>query len=57
LLTRIEVLLENILPALDGLDQTLAPEALLGAAVEANVRFTSRCSSRRTEGRAWPKAC
>lgn len=38
--SRIAVLLENILPALDDLDQTLSPDALLSAAVEANVRWT-----------------
>jgi len=38
--SRIEVLLENILPALDGLDGTLSPEALLHSAVEANVLHT-----------------
>ena len=37
---RIEVLLENILPALDGVDATQPPEALLSSAVEANVRWT-----------------
>jgi len=37
---RIEVLLENILPALDDLDGTQPPEALLRLAVEANVRHT-----------------
>jgi carbonic anhydrase len=40
--SRIEVLLENILPALDGLDGTQSPDALLRAAVEANVRHTVR---------------
>ena len=40
--SRIEVLLENILPALDGIDATQAPEALLHSAVEANVRNTVR---------------
>jgi carbonic anhydrase len=40
--SRIEVLLLNILPALDGLDRALPPEALLKAAVEANVRWTIR---------------
>jgi len=40
--SRIEVLLENILPALDGLDGTQPPEALLHSAVEANVRHTLR---------------
>lgn len=38
--SRIEVLLENILPALDGLDEGLPPEILLRRAVEANVRWT-----------------
>jgi carbonic anhydrase len=40
--SRIAVLLENILPALDDLDRTLPPDALLSAAVEANVRWTVR---------------
>jgi len=40
--SRIAVLLENIFPALDGLDRTLPPDALLSAAVEANVRWTVR---------------
>lgn len=40
--SRIAVLLENILPALDDLDRTLHPDALLSAAVEANVRWTVR---------------
>jgi carbonic anhydrase len=40
--SRIEVLLENIVPALDGLDAMLAPRVLLSAAVEANVRHTVR---------------
>jgi carbonic anhydrase len=38
--SRIAVLLENILPALSNLDETLPPAALLNAAVEANVRWT-----------------
>jgi carbonic anhydrase len=38
--SRIEVLLENILPALHGLDGAQSPEALLRSAVEANVRHT-----------------
>jgi carbonic anhydrase len=37
---RIEVPLENIMPALDDLDASQAHEALLHAAVEANVRHT-----------------
>lgn len=40
--SRIEELLQNILPALDGLDPDLPHEELMRAAVEANVRFTMR---------------
>ncbi len=40
--SRIEALLQNILPGLDGIDPALAPEARLRAAVEANVRWTMR---------------
>ena len=40
--SRIEILLENILPAHDDVDPALAPAALLEAAVEANVRRTMR---------------
>jgi carbonic anhydrase len=50
--SRIEVLLENILPALDGLDATLPSEALLEAAVEANVRWTVRELLETPEARA-----
>jgi carbonic anhydrase len=50
--SRIAVLLENILPALDGLDATLHPEALLSAAVEANVRWTIRALLESPEGKA-----
>ncbi len=39
---RIALLLENILPALENMDEKLAPETLLDAAVEANVRWTMR---------------
>jgi carbonic anhydrase len=38
--SRIAVLLENILPALDQVDESLPPETLLSSAVEANVRHT-----------------
>jgi len=41
-LSRIEVLLENVLPALDGLDADQPQQALLHQAVEANVRHTVR---------------
>lgn len=40
--SRIEALLQGILPGLEGLDPSLPPEALLAAAVEANVRWTMR---------------
>lgn len=40
--SRIALLLENILPALEGLDATQPADALLRAAVEANVRHTVR---------------
>lgn len=40
--SRIGLLVDNILPALDGLDGTQPPEALLHSAVEANVRHTLR---------------
>ena len=38
--SRINFLLENIVPALDVVDPALPPAALLKAAVEANVRWT-----------------
>ena len=50
--SRIEALLENILPALDGLDAKLPPEALMSAAVEANVRWTLRAMLDSPEGKA-----
>jgi carbonic anhydrase len=40
--SRIEVLLERVVPALDGLDPTQPAEVLLHMAVEANVRTTVR---------------
>lgn len=40
--SRIELLVDNIVPALDGLDASLPPDDLLHSAVEANVRFTVR---------------
>jgi carbonic anhydrase len=48
---RIALLLENIVPALDNLDQTLPPAALLNAAVEANVRWTIRKVLESPEGK------
>ena len=38
--SRIEILLEQIIPALDTLDPQSSPDELLAAAVEANVRWT-----------------
>lgn len=40
--SRIEILLEQIIPALEGLDPKAAPADLLAGAVEANVRRTVR---------------
>ncbi len=40
--SRIEILLEQIIPALDGLDPAAPPAELLSAGVEANVRRTIR---------------
>jgi len=39
---RIEILLEQIIPALDGLDPQAPPDELLSAGVEANVRRVMR---------------
>jgi carbonic anhydrase len=50
--SRIALLLKNIAPALDKLDQTLPPAALLSAAVEANVRWTIRELLESPEGKA-----
>jgi carbonic anhydrase len=50
--SRIESLVDNIVPALDGLDGTQPPEDLLHAAVEANVRWTLRALRETPEVRA-----
>jgi len=50
--SRIEVLLESILPALDGVDPKLPPDALLSCAVEANVRNTVEALLATPEARA-----
>lgn len=50
--SRIELLLEQIVPALDGLDPAQSPDGLLKAAVEANVRRTMRRLLESPEGRA-----
>ena len=49
---RIEKLLEKIVPALDGLDASQPQDALLRAAVEANVRQTIRALRETPEVRA-----
>src|SRR5512136_3264318 len=38
--SRIQMLVDNILPAMDGLDTDLEPEKLMAQAVEKNVRWT-----------------
>jgi len=50
--SRIETLLEGIIPALAGLDGKLPPEELLRAAVEANVRWTLKALQESPEGSA-----
>ena len=50
--SRIAVLLEDIVPALDGLDPSMPAAALLSAAVEANVRNTVRQLLESPEGKA-----
>lgn len=50
--SRIMTILEGMLPGLDRLDPALPPEALLRAAVEANVRWTVRQILESPEGRA-----
>jgi carbonic anhydrase len=50
--SRIEVLLENILPALEGLDGTAPPDVLLRSGVEANVRWTVRTLLETPEAKA-----
>jgi carbonic anhydrase len=49
---RIEWLLQNILPGLDGIDPQLPPQQQLACAVEANVRWGMRQILDTPEGRA-----
>jgi carbonic anhydrase len=49
--SRIQLLVECILPGLDDLDPQLAPEAMLAQAVEANARWTMRQILETPEGR------
>jgi carbonic anhydrase len=51
-LSRIERLLENMLPGLQDLDPDLAPDALIDAAVEANVRWSMHQLRETPEGKA-----
>ena len=51
-LSRIQLLVDNILPALAGLDADLPPAARLAQAVECNVRWTVRTIWESPEGRA-----
>ncbi len=48
--SRIQLLIESILPGLQDLDPQLTPEAMLAQAVEANVRWTMRQILETSEG-------
>jgi carbonic anhydrase len=50
--SRIQLLVDGILPVLDGLNARLSPPELLGRAVEANVRWAVRRIRESPEGRA-----
>ena len=50
-LSRIQLLVDSIVPGLAELDSHLPPEAMLAAAVEANVRWTMRQILESPEGR------
>jgi carbonic anhydrase len=50
--SRIELLVDSILPALDGIDGSQPPDALLHCAVETNVRHTIRTLLDTPEARA-----
>jgi carbonic anhydrase len=49
--SRIQLLVECILPGLEDIDSQLTPEAMLAQAVEANVRWTMRQILETPEGR------
>ena len=51
-LSRIQLLVDSILPALAGMDPELPPPARLARAVESNVRWTVRTIIESPEGRA-----
>ena len=50
--SRIQLLIDNILPALDGLDKDLPPSKQLAQAVEMNVRWTVSIILESPEGQA-----
>jgi carbonic anhydrase len=50
--SRIELLIQNILPALETIDKQADPAAQAASAVEANVRWTMRQIAESPEGRA-----
>ena len=50
-LSRIQILVDSILPGLTDLDTQLSPEAMLAQAVEANVRWSMRQILETPEGR------
>jgi carbonic anhydrase len=50
--SRISSLVAGIMPGLDGLDASLPDEALVHAAIEANVRYTVEALTRTPEARA-----
>jgi carbonic anhydrase len=50
--SRIQALLQDIIPGLDGLDPQLAPALRMSCAVEANVRWSMRQVIESPEGRA-----
>ena len=50
-LSRIQILVDSILPGLADLDPQLTPEAMLAQAVEANVRWSMRQILESLEGR------
>jgi len=52
-LSRIQILVDDILPGLAGLDLELNPEAVLAQAVEANVRWSMRQIRETPEGREY----
>jgi len=49
---RIQLLLANILPGLEGIEAHSTPEKLMSLAVEANVRWSMRQICETPEGRA-----